>query len=155
MWAKNLLIIYMKNHVRVVLLVYLPLSHFELYWAVRRGGMPPRLRYMTGSRPEKSMTVAAYSSPLSVTTAVELWRGSYGQRATPFTRSSTLLMLPTCDARKERELSRLSPQRLTDFLKNDTHKYTLIRTSLVIHSGWKAFVPQVMTSVLFTSRTLM
>lgn len=50
---------------------------------------------MTGSRPEKSMTVAAYSSPLSVTTAVELWRGSYGQRATPLTRSSTLLMLPT------------------------------------------------------------
>lgn len=72
-----------------------PLSHLELYWAVRRGGMPPRLLYMTGSRPEKSMTVAAYNSPLSVTTAVELWRGSYGQRATPFTRSSTLLMLPT------------------------------------------------------------
>lgn len=28
-------------------------------------------------------------------------------------------------------------------------------TSLVIHSGWKALVPQVMTSVLFTSRTRM
>lgn len=76
-----------------------PLSHFELYCAVRRGGIPPRLRYMTGSRPEKSMTVAAYSSPLSVTTAVELWRGSYGQRATPFTRSNTLLMLPTYNGR--------------------------------------------------------
>lgn len=72
-----------------------PFSHLELYWAVRSGGMPPKLRYMTGSRPEKSITVAAYSSPLSVTTAVELWRGSYGQRATPFTLSSTLLKLPT------------------------------------------------------------
>lgn len=54
---------------------------------------------MTGSRPEKSMTVAAYSSPRSVTTAVELWRGSYGQRATPFTVSSTALRLPICSER--------------------------------------------------------
>lgn len=57
-------------------MLLIPLSHLELYWAVLRGGMFPRLRYMTGSRPEKSMTVAAYSSPVSVTTAVELWRGS-------------------------------------------------------------------------------
>lgn len=28
-------------------------------------------------------------------------------------------------------------------------------TSLVMHSGWKALVPQLMISVLFTSRTLM
>lgn len=28
-------------------------------------------------------------------------------------------------------------------------------TSLLMHSGWKALVPQVMISVLFTSRTLM
>lgn len=43
----------------------------------------------------------------------------------------------------------------SEFLLNSTHKRTLIRTSRVVHSGWKALVPQVMTSVLFTSRTLM
>lgn len=106
------------------------------------------LRYMTGSRPEKSMTVAAYSSPLSVTTAVELCRGSYGQRATPFTRSSTRLMLPTWgggggEVRRTREWTERVQSRAS-FL-----------TSLLMHSGWKALVPQVMISVLFTSRTLM
>lgn len=105
------------------------------------------LRYMTGSRPEKSMTVAAYSSPLSVTTAVELCRGSYGQRATPFTRSSTRLMLPTWGGGVE--------VRWTDEWTEFVQRRACRLTSLVMHSGWKALVPQLMISVLFTSRTLM
>lgn len=40
-----------------------------------------------------------------------------------------------------------------DWIRPEKSGYCL--TSLLVHSGWKALVPHVMISVLFTSRTRM
>lgn len=39
-------------------ILHTPLSHRELYWAVRRFLDGPIMRYMAASRPVKSVTVA-------------------------------------------------------------------------------------------------
>lgn len=58
---------------------------------------------------------------------------------------------------RDKEIEDKSQVKAAAFLAGflDNYKHTLVRTSRTVQSGWKALVPQVMTSVLFTSKTLM